>query len=59
MSKASKIIVTIAAVLIFIILYVIVTSTSATGRPGILGLILAFALFGALCAVWKKPKNKQ
>lgn len=59
MSKASKIIVTIVAVLIFIILHVIVTSTSATGRPGILGLILAFALFGALCAVWKKPKNKQ
>ena len=62
MGKASKIIVTIIIVVVFIVLSAVVTgirSDSGAATPGIFGIILFAALIGGLRAVWKKDKNEE
>lgn len=59
MGKASKIIVTIVCVIVFIALTAVVSgirSDAGTATPGILAIILMIALIGALRAVWKKEE---
>lgn len=58
--KASKILVTAIAVVIFFVLFAIVVELRGqTGHstPGMFGLILGFGLIGALKAVWKKNEG--
>lgn len=60
MSKTAKILVTICIVFVFFILFgavVGVRESSGQKTPGILGLILFAALYGAIKAVWKSKKN--
>lgn len=60
MNQLSKIIITIAAVVVFFLLFAVVVGTresSGHSTPGIFGLILFAGLIGALRAVWKKDKN--
>lgn len=59
MGKVSKIIVTIVCVIVFILLSGVVSgirSDAGFATPGIFGIILMFALIGALRAVWKKEE---
>lgn len=57
MGKASKVLVTIVILLVFYLLFGAIVSTTASGRPGIIGLILFAGLIGALRALWKSPKK--
>lgn len=62
MSKFAKVLVTIGAIFVFIILFAAVVGTREAGghkTPGILGLILFAAVFGAVKAIWKKPKDNN
>ena len=59
MEKASKVLVTIVILLVFILLFSVVISTNASGRPGIIGLILFAGLIGALRALWKSNKKED
>lgn len=59
MGKASKIIVTIVCVIVFIALTAVVSgirSDAGAATPGILAIILMIALVGALRAAWKKEE---
>ena len=62
MSKASKIIVTIIVVVVFIVLDVIIVGTRSDAgysTPGPLGLIVFLGMIGAIRAIWKKEKNEN
>ena len=61
MSKSAKILVTIGAILLYILIATPITaSLKESGKsPGIVGIILLAALIGALTAIWKKPKNND
>lgn len=55
-----KILVTIIVVAIFLILFAVVVGlqeSSGHSTPGILGLILFAALYGAIRSIWKRNKN--
>lgn len=62
MNKTAKIIVTIILIFAFLFLFAIVNGVreaSGAHTPGILGLILLAALYGAIRAIWKKEKNDK
>lgn len=62
MSKTAKIVVTIIVVFVFFTLVVLVNvGREASGHrtPGLLGLILSAAAYGAIRAVWKSGKDKS
>jgi len=57
MNKLGKILVTVGAVFVFIILYVAIYAAYDEKMPGIIGLILLAGLIGALTAIWKKKSE--
>ncbi len=62
MSKTAKIVVTIIVVLVFLFLFALMTAlrnASGNHTPGILGLILFAATYGAIRAIWKSGKDKR
>ena len=62
MNKASKIIVTIVIIVVFIFLYAIIVgvrSEAGNRTPGILGLVVFAGMIGAIRAVWKKDKKED
>lgn len=62
MNKASKIIVTIVIIVVFIFLYAIIVgvrSEAGNSTPGILGLVVFAGMIGAIRAVWKKDKKED
>ena len=62
MSKTAKIIVTIIVVFAFFMLFALVNAgreASGHSTPGILGLILLAAAYGAIRAIWKSGKDKS
>lgn len=62
MSKTSKIVVTIIVVFAFFMLFALVNAgreASGHSTPGILGLILLAAAYGAIRAIWKSGKDKS
>lgn len=61
-NKASKVLVTVIAVVIFFVLFAVVVGLRGEAgyqTPGMLGLILGFGLIGALKAVWKKDNGQN
>lgn len=57
MKKTSKIIVTIVAIVLFIIIFAVIVGVrgeAGHSTPGMLGLIVFAGLIGALKAIWKK-----
>lgn len=61
MKKASKIIVTIVAIIAFVFLSAVnnfVRKQAGFHTPGTLGTIIFAAFIGALIAVWEKPNGK-
>ena len=57
MQKTTKVIVTIVAIVLFIVLSAVVTgirSDAGHSTPGFLAIVLLAALIGALRAIWKK-----
>ena len=62
MQKSTKVIVTIVAIVLFIILSTVVTgirSDAGHSTPGFLAIILLVALVGALRAIWKKSNDND
>jgi hypothetical protein len=62
MQKSTKVIVTIVAVVLFIILSAVITgirSDAGHSTPGFLAIILFVALVGALRAIWKKSNDND
>lgn len=62
MNKASKIIVTIVIIVVFIFLYAIIVgvrSEAGNSTPGILGLVVFAGMIGAIRAVWMKDKKED
>lgn len=60
MNKASKVLVTVIAIVIFIVLFAVVVGVrgdAGHSTPGIFGVILLCGLIGALKSVWKKSDN--
>ena len=60
MSKSAKVLVTIGAIFLYIIIATpIMAAMKESGQSsGFIGLILLVALIGAIRAIWKKPKNE-
>ena len=60
MSKSAKVLVTIGAIFLYIIIATPITAAmKESGQSsGFIGLILLVALIGAIRAIWKKPKNE-
>ena len=62
MSKASKIIVTIVIVVVFIALFTVIVGVrgdAGHSTPGPFGLIVFFGMIGAIKAVWKKDNDEN
>lgn len=61
MSKFAKILVTIGAFLLYILIATpILAAMKESGKSsGFVGLILLVALIGAIRAIWKKPNNEK
>jgi len=61
MNQFTKVLITVGAVILFILLFGVVAGISeSNGRtPGILGIILLAGLIGALRALWKKEKPED
>lgn len=62
MNKLTKTLVTIALIVVFILLFGIVSAISTqSGKrtPGFLGVILFVGLYGALKAIWKTKDDKN
>ena len=62
MNKASKIIVTIVIVVVFIALFAVIVGVrgdAGYSTPGPFALIIFFGMIGAIRAVWKKDKNEN
>ena len=59
MSKAAKVLVTIGAIFIYILIATpILGALNESGASsGLVGLVLLVALIGAIRAIWKKPKD--
>lgn len=59
MSKMAKIIVTIGAIIIYIIVATVIVASikESGGSSSFISLILLVALIGAIRAIWKKPKD--
>lgn len=59
MSKLAKILVTIGAIFIYIVVATIIIASikEAGGSTSFISLILLVALIGAIRSVWKKPNN--
>lgn len=59
MSKSAKVLVTIGAIFLYIIIATPITAAmkGAGQSSGFIGLILLVALIGAIRAIWKKPNN--
>lgn len=60
MKKTSKIIVTIVAIVLFIIIFAVIVGVrgeAGHSTPGMLGLIVFAGLIGALKAIWKKTDD--
>ena len=59
--KSSKILATVIAIVVFLLLFVpIVGFASDAGRgPGFLGLVVTAALIGAISRIWKKDKTGE
>ena len=60
MSKSAKVLVTIGAIFLYIIIATpIMAAMKESGQSsGFIGLILIVALIGAIRAIWKKPENE-
>lgn len=60
MSKSAKVLVTIGAIFLYIIIATpIMAAMKESGQSsGFIGLILLVALIGAIRAIWKKQKNE-
>ena len=60
MSKSAKVLVTIGAIFLYIIIATPITAAmKESGQSsGFIGLILLVALIGAIRAIWKKPKDE-
>ncbi len=61
MSKSAKILVTIGAIILYILIATPITAAmKESGQSsGIIGILLLVALIGALRAIWKKPKKDE
>ncbi len=62
MNKTAKIVVTIIVVFAFFLLFALVNAgreASGHSTPGILGLILLAAAYGAIRAIWKSGKDNN
>ena len=62
MKKSSKVLVTVVAIVVFVLLFSVVVGVrtdAGHSTPGILGVILLFGLIGALKAVWKKDGEQD
>lgn len=61
MSKSAKVLVTIGAIFLYIIIAtpILATMKESGQSSGFVGIILMVALIGALRAVWKKPKKDE
>lgn len=62
MSKLSKVIVTILVLVVFVVLFAVITGmreSAGHSTPGILGIIVFVAMIGALRAVWKKDNKNN
>ena len=61
MNKFTKVLVTIGAIFLYIIIALPITAAmKESGQSsGFIGLILLVALIGALKAIWSKSKNNQ
>ena len=61
MSKSAKVLVTIGAIFLYIIIATpILAAMKESGlSSGLVGLILLVALIGAIRAVWKKPNYEK
>lgn len=59
MSKSAKVLVTIGAIFLYIIIATSITAAmKESGQSsGFIGVILLVALIGAIRAIWKKPNN--
>lgn len=61
MNKTAKVIVTIVVVFLFLVLFFVLngvyTSAGRSHTPGIIGLIIFSAAYGAIRAIWKKGNN--
>ena len=59
MSKLAKILVTVGAIFIYIVVATIIIASikEAGGSSSFISLLLLVALIGAIRAIWKKPKN--
>lgn len=62
MEKSGKVVATVIAVLVFIVLFAIVCGVSGdAGRstPGFIGIVLTVAVVYAVRAIWKKDNNND
>lgn len=62
MEKTTKVIVTVVAIVAFIIISAVITgvrSDAGYSTPGFLSVILLFALIGAIRAIWKKDNDSD
>ena len=61
MSKMAKVLVTIGAIFIYIIIATPITAAmkESGSSSGFIGLIMLIALIGAIRAIWKKPKDNN
>jgi len=61
MSKSAKVLVTIGAIFLYIIIATpILAAMKESGKSsGFVGLILLVALIGAIRAIWKKPNSEK
>ena len=57
MSKSAKVLVTIAILFVFFLLFGAIVGTSDSGRPGFIGLILFAGVIGGVRAIWKTQKQ--
>ena len=59
MSKLAKVLVTIGAIFMYILIAVPITAglKESGHSSGIVGLVLLVALIGAIKAIWSKPKD--
>jgi hypothetical protein len=59
MTKASKILATVAIIIVFMLLSAVLQAGSGPGgrNPGILGIIFLIGLVVAIRAIWKKTKE--
>jgi len=57
MNKVAKILVSIGAIFIFLIMIGGLSRGTSSGSPGVLGIVLTFGLIAGLGAIWKGDNN--